>query len=440
VTRAAHPGHAAIRLPRTELIDRPDVPLTVVAPMPHAHTTVIEVFVRAGSAYEAASDNGVSHLLEHVLLAGSRRHRTRRDMQQAIDATGGFLDALTHKELTEYSFQVLPGRVPEALDLLGEALCHPSFSDEVIESERRIVLEELLTGNYEGARDPFSELLWGTSSIGLPIIGRRAVIERLGRAELERVWRSTYTRDNILICVAGAVDRSVVEGALAVFADLPKGSGPPPRPRPPQERTKPSFQIERFAADATDLCLMLRTPGWSSGDARRHAALFLVTQWYQTHVYQELIGPTLPVYYLNCGQESFVAEGYVYVYFRVGKRMFFATVERILDELDRLRAGGISADALEVSKRRAALGVLSSLDDPREVAYRIGADLLLSGSEHAVSAADELHHIETMTVDEIAVAMVTTFRAPNLAVVARGALGWGARRRLIRRLRHWLPD
>ena len=36
-------------------------------------------------------------------------------------------------------------------------------------------MEEMLSGQYEGGGDPFSDLLWGSDSLGLPIIGRREI-------------------------------------------------------------------------------------------------------------------------------------------------------------------------------------------------------------------------------------------------------------------------
>ena len=43
--------------------------LTVVtAPAPGLHSAMVALYVRAGSRHEAASENGVSHFLEHLLF------------------------------------------------------------------------------------------------------------------------------------------------------------------------------------------------------------------------------------------------------------------------------------------------------------------------------------------------------------------------------------
>jgi predicted Zn-dependent peptidase len=242
----------------------------------------------------------------------------------------------------------------------------------------------------------------------------------------------------MLICVAGRVDPKEVELGLESFRGAPDGNGSL-TPLKALAQTEPRFHFESYGSGSVDACLMVRTPGWESADSRLHTVLYLLTQYYQTHVYEELIGPKLPVYYLYAGQETFITEGYVYFYVNVSRNRFFPTLERVMGEIDRMRAEGIDPDELEVNKRRFVLSVLGNLDDPRDVAYRLGSDLLLCGRERALGIDEELEQIRTVTADEMQALVQELFQASHLCVVARGALGWWARRKLRKRLERWLP-
>ena len=79
-------------------------PATLLARMPGAHTAVVAVSVGAGPAIEREDENGISHFLEHLVLSGTASHPSEEAFQSAVDSLGGYVQGLTHKEYTEYSF------------------------------------------------------------------------------------------------------------------------------------------------------------------------------------------------------------------------------------------------------------------------------------------------------------------------------------------------
>lgn len=419
------------------VLEHDGLPTVLVAEMPAAHSVVVDVFVPAGPAFETRAENGISHFLEHAVLAGTERFRDRASLQAAIDQTGGFLEALTYKEMTQFSFQVLPADLGSALGLLGEALTRPLLDAAAVESERAIVLEEMMTGSYEGAKDPWSEILWGTSSVGLPIIGTHEIVSGLDSAALRRYWRRTYTRAGAVVAIAGRIDGGALDRGLPGLSGFSPeaASAPSPVTRDPSAS---AIHIERIGSGAVEACLMFRTRGWSESSASYHASVALMVQYLQLRFYQDLVGPGLPVYYLYSGQETFVPEGYLYVYLKVTADRFFATLERVMGELDAVRAKGVPEDALALCKRRAMLGVVADLDDPRAVAFRLGADRLRCGDAGAVSLQGEVDALASVASVDMNRLVAETFRSDKLCVVARGQLGWWQRRRLERRLDSWL--
>ncbi len=74
--------------------------------MPQSHSATIGIWVENGSRYEEPHENGVSHLIEHLLFKGTRK-RTAAQIAEEIDAVGGVLNAFTGKEYTCYYAKVL---------------------------------------------------------------------------------------------------------------------------------------------------------------------------------------------------------------------------------------------------------------------------------------------------------------------------------------------
>src|SRR5215472_1736930 len=110
--------------------------------MPHSLSASIGIWVENGSRYEQPHENGVSHLIEHLLFKGTRK-RTAAQIAEEIDAVGGVLNAFTGKEYTCYYAKVLGTDLRMATDLLADLLLDSLFDAEEIKREQQVVLQEI---------------------------------------------------------------------------------------------------------------------------------------------------------------------------------------------------------------------------------------------------------------------------------------------------------
>src|SRR6185295_12341431 len=110
--------------------------------IPGMASVAIGVWVESGSRYEAPSQNGLSHFLEHLFFKGTER-RSAAELAEAIDAVGGVLNADTDREHTCYYAKVLGEHAPLAIDLLSDIFLSSRFAPEEIAREKDVVLEEI---------------------------------------------------------------------------------------------------------------------------------------------------------------------------------------------------------------------------------------------------------------------------------------------------------
>ncbi|MDD4859024.1 MAG: pitrilysin family protein, partial [Dehalococcoidales bacterium] len=115
----------------------------VTAAMPHTHSVAVNFFIGTGARYETDPQAGVSHFIEHVCFRGTPTRPTSRDISEAIEGTGGMLNAATDKELTVYWCKVASPHLPLALEVLGDMLRNSRFEPEDIEKERQVIIEEI---------------------------------------------------------------------------------------------------------------------------------------------------------------------------------------------------------------------------------------------------------------------------------------------------------
>ncbi len=111
---------------RRTVLDNGLVVLT--APMPHTYSVSITAFVGAGSRYESDQLAGTSHFLEHMVFKGTRLWPTAKSISDAIEGTGGIMNAGTEREMTVYWAKVAHPYLNRALSVIMDMLLAPSWT------------------------------------------------------------------------------------------------------------------------------------------------------------------------------------------------------------------------------------------------------------------------------------------------------------------------
>jgi predicted Zn-dependent peptidase len=185
----------------------------------------IGVWLTRGSRHESADKSGIAHFVEHMLFKGTAT-RTAEDIAQAIDSIGGQLDAFTAKEYASYYIKVLDEHLPLAMDVLADIVRNPAFSDEDVEREKKVVVEEIKM--VEDTPDDlvhelFTQGFWENHPLGRPILGTRETVESFNADVLREYFRQAYTARNLIVSAVGNLEHERVRELV----DERFGSTPP---------------------------------------------------------------------------------------------------------------------------------------------------------------------------------------------------------------------
>jgi len=106
----------------------------------------VGVWVDVGSRNERVSENGVSHLIEHMFFKGTRT-RTAKELANSIEQLGGAINAFTTREQTCFYVRALDEHLPQAVDVLSDMLMNSTFTPHNLRREKSVVLEEIKETN-----------------------------------------------------------------------------------------------------------------------------------------------------------------------------------------------------------------------------------------------------------------------------------------------------
>lgn len=172
----------------------------------------IGVWIRTGSMYEKRSNNGMAHVIEHMLFKGTK-NRSAVDIANEMTALGGNMDAFTCKDCTCYYAKTLDIYAENTIELLGDMLCHSLFDEKELKKELGVILEEI--DMYEDSpEDMVHEHLqmevWKNHPLGYLISGEKERVSTFDRTQLLEFFKKYYVGNNMVISIAGHFEKEKI--------------------------------------------------------------------------------------------------------------------------------------------------------------------------------------------------------------------------------------
>lgn len=237
---------------------------------PHMASVCLGLWFKVGGRHEPAPLNGITHFIEHMLFKGTRR-RNARQISEAVEGLGGYLNAFTDEEYTCLHAKAGGNHLPDLFDVLQDMFLSSTFDPAEITKERAVIEEEL-TMYLEQPAQHVEDLLNATAfprhPLGRPLTGTRRTLRNLGRNKMLPYLRQHYVAPATVIAAAGNVEhQTLVRLAQRRAGRFPTGQPPAFAPfRATQER--PAIRWCRRPTSQAQIALGIRV--CSRHDPRRH--------------------------------------------------------------------------------------------------------------------------------------------------------------------------
>ena len=141
--------------------------------MDHFQSVSLGIWVTVGSRDEVKKENGISHLIEHMIFKGTV-NRSGLQIAKELDAIGGFSNAFTGKEHTCFYAKALNKDFHRLADILSDIFLNSVFDSVEMDRERQVILQEI--NMVEDTPDEqvhvlFNRLFWTNHPLGMSILG-----------------------------------------------------------------------------------------------------------------------------------------------------------------------------------------------------------------------------------------------------------------------------
>jgi zinc protease len=199
--------------------------------MPDTGTPMVAVMalVRTGYASEGASRSGFSHLLEHLVFAGTSK-RSKNQIQREVEGLGGYVNGFTRDDYPAYLIVGHRDHLGQLLDVLSDMLFNSTIPEKGVGEAKEVVIEEILRSRSRpGTEDEerFTSLLYEGSPYERTGLGNETTVSSATREDILEFYGNTYRPDNMILLLRGGFDGdSVQETVQGSFGTAAMGTKP----------------------------------------------------------------------------------------------------------------------------------------------------------------------------------------------------------------------
>ena len=384
---------------------------TVVIQDQRAPVVVQMVWYRNGSADEPPGKSGIAHYLEHLMFKGTEKLEPG-ELSRTVTANGGMDNAFTSFDFTAYFQRIASDRLPLVMEMEADRMANLRIGEDDWQAERQVVLEERAQRVDSEPRALFAEernaTLFYNHPYGRPVIGWRAEMEGLTRADALAWYDEHYSPDKAILILAGDVTPERARDlAERYYGPVPaKGeAGPRIRPQEPRHNAPRRMQMTDPRVAQPVMTRSYVAPERNPGDQADAAALTVLAELLggsmQTSVLGRRLALTGKALWVNAGYDGLAVDPTSFGISMVpADGMAPEDAEAELDkELAAFLETGPDPADLDRVKTRIEAARIYALDSAHGRAYDYGQGLATGLTVEDVN--DWPDHLAAVTVDDV---------------------------------------
>lgn len=364
------------------------------------NTVSLGIFVNTGSRNEYPEESGVSHYIEHMMFKGTET-RTAKEISEIIDNEGGMINAYTSRDLTVYYIQMLSNKIGTGIDVLSDMFMNSTFSEENLEKERNVIIEEIRM--YDDIPEEIihdENVKYAVTGVqSNSVLGTIESLKGITRERFLKYFNEQYVASNLVISVAGKVDVD------EIYTLLNKGLGKF-RDSNFRRDIDTSFIINGgenlIKKETNQVHLCFNTRGNGVKDDMKYPGAIISSVLggnMSSRLFQKIREERGLAYSVYSYGTAFLEGGLFTIYAGTTKESYKEVLEIIKNEFNDIRENGITESELQKSKNQFLSMLTFSLESSKGKMSRMANSYLLY--DKVINIDEIIEKIEKITLEDI---------------------------------------
>lgn len=369
-------------------------------PVKEVRTLSIGIWIKVGSRQERQKENGMAHLMEHMLFKGTQKRKAKTIMEE-IEGKGGYLNAFTSREYTCIYGKVLAEDRQILLDILEDVVYHSSFDKEALALEKKVVLEEIAMTKdapEEWVQDQWMSAMLTDHPLGRNILGEKKTISAFTRQDLVDFHKAFYQPANMVVSVSGRLEeKDISERILSLFD---REGGPSRIEKEAAPKLIKKMVYEARETQQTHICLGRKS--YKHQDPEYYPLILfnnILGGSASSRLFQEIREKQGLAYSVYSYQQTFADLGILTLYAASAPDQAVQVLTSIYDLLSQLEKEGVSPEEFERAKAQTRAHILMGNESVDSKMKRMGSELILEG--RIIEEEEHLARLEEVTLEDL---------------------------------------
>jgi predicted Zn-dependent peptidase len=180
--------------------------LKVITSMREGELFSMGVGVKIGSLYENENNNGISHMIEHMLFKGTAK-RNLDKLSDDIEKLAGDFDIYTSYNETVLTIDTMKKHAKDSLEIISDMLMNASFPGSEFRLEKKVIIEEIKMTKDDPEDWSYSSLyktIYPERWYKYHIAGTIKSVKSLKVNMLKEFYKAYYVPNNTVISIASS--------------------------------------------------------------------------------------------------------------------------------------------------------------------------------------------------------------------------------------------
>jgi zinc protease len=206
-------------------------------------------YYRVGSRNEKLGYTGLSHLFEHMMFNGSKNYKPG-EIDRILEAGGGYSNASTWNDLTNYWEEFNPDLLEKVLDIEADRMRALKLDKQNIEQERGIVMEERRVSMDNNVQNRMVEELYANAFVAHPyqnqVIGWMGDLANIKLEDAQMYFKTYYAPNNCTVILTGDFQSGNALALIKKYLEPLAAQKPPREPNNPEPEQQGEKRIKFY--------------------------------------------------------------------------------------------------------------------------------------------------------------------------------------------------
>ena len=393
--------------------------------IPYFRSISLGIWVATGSRSETKELNGITHLIEHLVFKGTKK-RTNKEIAIEFDSIGADFNAFTDKENLCFYCDFLDTHLDKCCELLFDVVLNPSFLQKNLDTEKKIILEEIKMVEDTPSEDIFNyyyELVLDGHPLSLPILGTR---KSLNNIKLKDVWdyfNNKFVFKNMVISAAGNIKhKDLVDSVKKNIDKINLNSANKKNILDYKEpEVKNNIKIINKKIKSTNICYGGIGCKRSSPDKYALTVLTnIIGGSMSSRLFQKVREDSGLAYSIYAGNTQYTDAGIIDIYAAADSKNIRKVVEIINNEINDIKKNSVNEIELDRAKENLKGSIVLDIEQISSRMFRFGKSLLIDNN--VLPIVQILNKIDLVTKDDIYDICNKYFNQERINIVILGEL------------------